>query len=335
MYTGSFTAMALLIPMVVLAGAAVAGVPPGGTFVDDDGNIHEGSIEAIAAEGITKGCNPPINDVYCPAGSVTRGQMAAFLVRALKLPASPTDHFTDDDGSVFEADINRLAEAGITKGCNPPTNDLYCPDGKVTRGQMAAFLVRAFGYTDDGGGGLFTDTSGSIFARDIDRLATAGVTKGCNPPVNDRYCPESLVLRDQMASFLTRALGLSPMVPPVGFIGIFENFDPPPDNSHVTLTIGPTGSDHKVEVVVFDEAGTVCLNNFGEFSSVTFSGIGIRLDPTHIDNTFATAVCHTSGGDRDLPGIFAGVIQYDPIRDVIGDGFGCFWRVDGGSAADC
>jgi hypothetical protein len=48
MYTGSFTAMALLIPMVVLAGAAVAGVPPGGTFVDDDGNIHEGSIEAIA-----------------------------------------------------------------------------------------------------------------------------------------------------------------------------------------------------------------------------------------------------------------------------------------------
>ncbi len=40
------------------------------------------------------------------------------------------------------------------------------------------------------------------------------MTKGCNPPANDRYCPDDLVLRDQMASFLTRALGLTPIVPP-------------------------------------------------------------------------------------------------------------------------
>ena len=36
--------------------------------------------------------------------------------------------------------------------------------------------------SDDGGGGLFVDTVGSVFAVDIDKLATAGVTKGCNPP---------------------------------------------------------------------------------------------------------------------------------------------------------
>jgi hypothetical protein len=50
--------------------------------------------------------------------------------------------FTDDDASVFEADIEWLAAAGITRGCNPPTNDLYCPKDSVTRGQMAAFLHR-------------------------------------------------------------------------------------------------------------------------------------------------------------------------------------------------
>jgi hypothetical protein len=59
--------------------------------------------------------------------------MAAFLSRALSLPASATDFFTDDDDTTFEADINRLAAAGITKGCNPPANNLYCPDEKVTR----------------------------------------------------------------------------------------------------------------------------------------------------------------------------------------------------------
>jgi hypothetical protein len=72
---------------------------------------------------------------------------------------------------------------------------------------MAAFLVRAFGYSDDGGGDLFTDDDGSVFEADIDRLATAGVTRGCNPPVNDNYCPDDNVTRAQMAAFLHRAFG--------------------------------------------------------------------------------------------------------------------------------
>jgi hypothetical protein len=43
---------------------------------------------------------------------------------------------------VFHNDIAWLADHGITKGCNPPGNDLYCPNDPVTRGQMAAFLHR-------------------------------------------------------------------------------------------------------------------------------------------------------------------------------------------------
>ena len=51
--------------------------------------------------------------------------------------------FRDDDSSVFEGDIEWLAATGITAGCNPPDNTLFCPDDPVTRGQMAAFLRRA------------------------------------------------------------------------------------------------------------------------------------------------------------------------------------------------
>ncbi len=193
---------------------AVADLPAGGSFIDDNGNLHEGYIEAIRAQGITKGCNPPLNDRYCPADSVTRGEMAAFLVRALNLPAATTDYFTDDAGSVFEANINALAAAGVTKGCNPPDNDRYCPADTVTRGQMAAFLVRAFGYTDPGAGDWFGDDDGSIFEPSIDRLREAGITKGCNPPLNDNYCPGNDVRRDEMATFLARALGLTATPPP-------------------------------------------------------------------------------------------------------------------------
>ncbi|VAV93560.1 hypothetical protein MNBD_ACTINO02-1070 [hydrothermal vent metagenome] len=195
-------------------GIAAAGLPPGGSFSDDNGNVHEGNIEAIAAGGITKGCNPPDNTLYCPGGSVTRGQMAAFLVRALDLPATSNDYFTDDDGTMFESNINRMAAAGITSGCNPPENDRFCPNDNVTRAQMAAFIVRAFEYTDPGPGGKFNDITGSIFESNINRFATAGITAGCNPPDNDRFCPNDLVKRDQMASFLARALNLTAIVPP-------------------------------------------------------------------------------------------------------------------------
>ena len=50
--------------------------------------------------------------------------------------------FVDDDDSMFEIDIEWMAAHGITLGCNPPTNDHYCPDANVTRGQMAAFMHR-------------------------------------------------------------------------------------------------------------------------------------------------------------------------------------------------
>jgi beta-lactamase superfamily II metal-dependent hydrolase len=79
---------------------------------------------------------------------------------------------------------------------------------------MAAFLVRGFGYTDPGPGDLFADDDTSVFEDDIDRLAVAGVTRGCNPPSNDRFCPDDSVQRDQMASFLGRALKLTPIEPP-------------------------------------------------------------------------------------------------------------------------
>ncbi len=188
----------------------VAAVPAGARdyFIDDEGSVHEPAINAVAAAGITLGCNPPTNDRFCPSRPVTRGEMASFLVRALDLPAASPAGFVDTATSVHAATIDSLAAAGITYGCDPPDYDRYCPGDAVTRGQMAAFLVRALHYTADGGGDRFVDDDDSVFEADIDKLATAGVTFGCNPPDNDRFCPNDAVTREQMASFLTRALDL-------------------------------------------------------------------------------------------------------------------------------
>jgi len=176
----------------------------GTDFLDTTTSIFRLDIAWLSALGITKGCNPPDNDRYCPTNAVTRQQMAAFLARALDLPQTSTDYFIDDNGSIYEPDINSLAAAGITKGCNPPDNDRYCPQNTVTREQMAAFLARALDLPQTSTD-YFIDDNGSVYEPDINSLAAAGITKGCNPPDNDRYCPTDAVTRQQMAAFLRRA----------------------------------------------------------------------------------------------------------------------------------
>ena len=107
-------------------------------FIDDNGLTHEAAINSIAEADITGGCAP---QRFCRDEPVSRAQMAAFLVRALHVPPSTKDWFSDDDGSTLEASINALAQAGLTGGCGGSS---FCPNQAVTREQMAAFLVRAF-----------------------------------------------------------------------------------------------------------------------------------------------------------------------------------------------
>jgi hypothetical protein len=173
------------------------------TFADDDGSVFEADIEWLAATGVTKGCNPPLNDRFCPDEVVTRGEMAAFLSRLLDLSAGSGAQFVDAATSVFVADIGAIAAAGITKGCNPPVNDRFCPDDPITREQMAAFLARALDLPA-AGASPFVDDDASQFEDAITRLAASGLTRGCNPPLDDRFCPADPVTRAQMAAFLHR-----------------------------------------------------------------------------------------------------------------------------------
>ena len=114
--------------------------------------------------------------------------------------------FVDTVGHTFYEDVLWMSGRDITRGCNPPVNDRFCPDDPVTRGQLAAFLVRALGLEVNTHPGFVDVPAGSTFAGDIGRLATAGITRGCNPPVNDRFCPDDPVTRGQLAAFLHRGL---------------------------------------------------------------------------------------------------------------------------------
>lgn len=67
--------------------------------------------------------------------------VTALVVSPIAVWAS--HQFVDvPDDHTFHDDIDAIADAGVTLGCNPPENTQYCPEEDVTRGQMAAFMNR-------------------------------------------------------------------------------------------------------------------------------------------------------------------------------------------------
>lgn len=196
------------ISTLAVVPATAQELPPGGTFSDDNGNVHEGYIEAIAAAGITAGCDAE-GTMYCPDDPVTRAQMASFLARALDLPDTSVDYFGDDEGSPHEDNINRIAEAGVTLGVE---EGVFEPNGWVPRDQMASFLARAL-QLQSSGIDHFDDDDGNVHEDNINIIAEAGISLGCDDEGLE-YCPDNQVSRAQMASFLGRALELEEIVPP-------------------------------------------------------------------------------------------------------------------------
>ena len=193
---GSLVGVALVDPDREVA----AGSTP---FTDIETSMFKGDIQWLYGEGVTGGCT---TTKYCPDAIVTREQMASFLDRMFSLPPTTSDFFTDDESSIHEGNINKLAAAGITGGCAAST---FCPRASVTRDQMASFIARAANLTVGTGRNYFYDDNTNQHEGNIDRSAAAGITGGC---AQWRYCPSATVTRGQMAAFLHRIV--APAAPP-------------------------------------------------------------------------------------------------------------------------
>jgi hypothetical protein len=168
---------------------------PAFPLVDARFSSFDASIQAVVNAGIASGCE---RERFCHHSGVRRGQMAAFLDRALDLPDATQDYFTDDETSTFEDSINRVREAGIAFGCTATT---FCPNQGVPRGNMAAFLDRALDLPD-ATQDYFTDDENSPFEDSINRVREAEIAFGC---ATTYFCTTMPLGRGEMAAFLDRA----------------------------------------------------------------------------------------------------------------------------------
>src|SRR5690606_25139077 len=115
--------------------------PPDGwlTAIATSGRRGDRPADTVeATSGQTRGDHhacpfPPLHRLSGGDGTTDRHPLAVIAA----------DKFDDvPDSNIFHDDIAWLADADVTRGCNPPDNTQFCPDDNVTRGQMAAFMNR-------------------------------------------------------------------------------------------------------------------------------------------------------------------------------------------------
>ena len=182
-------------PGITLSG--FVDVLAGTTHAPGVGCAHSWGVFSGAADGL-----------FDPKADLSRGQLASVLVRGIEaaigrsLPAG-ADHFADDDTSVHEAAIDKLAELGIVGGLSETR---YGPSASVTRGQFASMLARTYRYLAGElptGTDAFTDDDGSVHERSIDGLSALGIVAGTG---DGEYRPGSSLSRDQSATLVARLL---------------------------------------------------------------------------------------------------------------------------------
>lgn len=179
---------------------------PGSGFGDIAASDHREAIDCAAWWGIVNGFSA---DTFGPTGEVTREQVASMILRAIHASGVVTiqgapDAFTDDDGSVHEADIDILASMEVILGRGDGTFD---PKASVSRAEVATLIARAYAVIADGelaaGANAFTDDEGSVHEANINAVAAAGWVNGIGGGL---FNPDGETTRAQFASMISRML---------------------------------------------------------------------------------------------------------------------------------
>ena len=217
-------------PQSVTGTASSLTGPSGATYTIDDAAADYGSV----AGGATANCHDATGNCYLVTvgDSGVRPVQHWDVVLTEDLSVDQTkwarrihvgDSFFDvPRNHQFYAFIENLFHTGTTAGCD--TFGHFCPDGQVTRQQMAVFLLKGK-YGSDYvppacTGGVFADVAcPSLFADWIEELAAEGVTAGCG---GGNYCPTENVTRAQMAVFLLKSEHGAAYAPPP-CMGVFTD----------------------------------------------------------------------------------------------------------------
>ena len=179
--------------------SAVAPVASAATFTDVPANAwYKGAVEYVSGKGYMTGTSAT---TFAPTKDMTRAEAATLFANKLDLYKDGLQAgFTDvKSGAWYHNAVAAVKEGNIMGSTG---DNMFSPDRLITRGEVAALIVRAYGFKGTGKETSFTDIDNSIFKNDIATLVELGIADGKSAT---KFAPTDLVSRAEMAAFIQKA----------------------------------------------------------------------------------------------------------------------------------
>jgi trimeric autotransporter adhesin len=189
-----FMATGLSAAVVASVVAPVAGAA---SYTDvKAGSWYEGAVNFVTEAGYMSGTDKGFE----PSKTMTRAQAATLFANILGIyDDSLKADFSDvKEGAWYYNAVAAVKEHGIMSG----TGTAFAPDRQLTRGEVAALVVRAYGIELTGASHSFTDVDGNMFENEIAILAELGIANGTNG--GETFEPGKVITRAEMAAFIQK-----------------------------------------------------------------------------------------------------------------------------------
>lgn len=237
-------------------------------------------VNALSAAGVTNGCG---NNSFCASQSITREEMAAFVIRSLfgeNFTYTQNPYFSDVSSTGWSYKyVQKMKDLALTADAGT-----FNPTGTLTRQEMAAFVIRPlygenFAYPTTP---YFTDVPASNpFFKYIQKMKETGLTTNTGT-----FNPTGVVTRAQMATVISRAfLGVMPSSSNVFsnntafsaglLMGKTMQFDVP-NVGTMTYTFDEDGTFTGTKLngmMLTDASGHWMINNDGSLTLSNFTGM--------------------------------------------------------------
>ncbi|SDE67377.1 S-layer homology domain-containing protein, partial [Paenibacillus sp. UNCCL117] len=187
--------------------------------------IHNAYINGYA-DG-TFGANNPI----------TRAEMATILSRVLTNEEKHTAlSFTDVTLTHWAKEsIDQAAQMGVMNGY---PDGSFKPEASITRGEMAAIVVRLVDSVEKSDSGSFRDIDGHWAQAAIEKAKAAGIINGYE---DETFRPEQTLTRAEAVTMMNKILGRGPL------LGAASNWKDVPEKHWAHAQIQEASLDHQYE----------------------------------------------------------------------------------------
>ncbi|MCM3733443.1 S-layer homology domain-containing protein [Fictibacillus nanhaiensis] len=189
-----FMATGLSAAVVASVVAPVAGAAASYTDVKA-GSWYEEAVNYVTEVGYMQGTGKGFE----PESKMTRAQAAQLFTNIFGIEdKNLKEDFSDvSDKAWYRDAVAAVLEHGIMNGIG---NGKFAPEANLTRGQLAAIVVRAYGFEGaEGSEQSFSDIKGHMFEEEISILASLGLVNGVGA---GKFAPDANVTRAQMAQII-------------------------------------------------------------------------------------------------------------------------------------